>query len=52
MPKDKPAGKSGLAEQRALAGTESKKENGSPLKEGAGRLERLQRCHRATKGEN
>lgn len=38
MPKDEPAGKSGLAEQRALAGTQGKKESGSPLKEGAGSL--------------
>lgn len=52
VPKGEPAGKSGLAEQRPLAGTHGKKESGSPLKEEAGSFEGLQGCYRVMLGEN
>ena len=53
MPKDEPVGKKiGLAEERALDGTQENKESFCPLEEGAGHSGGLQRYHEVMQGES
>jgi len=52
VPKDELAGKTGLAEQRAVAGTQEKKESLWPLEEGAGHSGGLQGYHEVMQGES
>lgn len=52
MPKDVPAGKTGLAEQRALNGTQREQESASPLEKEAGSSVGLQGCCEVMQGEN
>jgi len=53
VPKDELEGKTtGLAEQRALAGTKERKESLCPSEEGAGHSEGLQGYHEVVQGES